>query len=166
MLPQLTYCNKSRCNYDLKLYILIQYAITSGGSSSSISPQIVIGEHMYLPHSVTILGHLLDFGPLATINLPKSPTFLGNFCKGVKIYYFSSEIKFGQLLAIFSGHTAPTPSLVAPANKILTQDLLSKDFLLSFNNRSDFSSDFLSLSHFKCKKYFYFVQMRVQWPIL
>ena len=42
--------------------------------------------------------------PLATINLPKSPTFLGNFCKGVKIYPFSSEISFGQLhthLAIF-----------------------------------------------------------------
>ena len=35
---------------------------------------------------------------LVTINLPKSPPFLGNFCKGVKIYYFSSEIIFGQLL--------------------------------------------------------------------
>ena len=30
--------------------------------------------------------------------LPKSPTYLGNFCKGVKIYQFSSEIIFGQLL--------------------------------------------------------------------
>ena len=27
-------------------------------------------------------------GPLATINLPKSHTFLGNFCKGIKIYHF------------------------------------------------------------------------------
>ena len=26
--------------------------------------------------------------PLATINLPKSLKFLGNFCKGVKIYHF------------------------------------------------------------------------------
>ena len=26
--------------------------------------------------------------PLATINLPKSPTFLDNFCKGVKTYHF------------------------------------------------------------------------------
>ena len=47
---------------------------------------------------MTRLGDLLDFGlllkPLATIKLPKSPTFLGNFCKGVKIYYFSSEIIF------------------------------------------------------------------------
>ena len=39
--------------------------------------------------------------PLATINLPKSPTFLGDFCKGVKIFNFSSEIIFGQLLQIF-----------------------------------------------------------------
>ena len=38
---------------------------------------------------------------LATINLPKSPTFLGNFCEGVRIYHFSSEIIFGQLLQTF-----------------------------------------------------------------
>ena len=34
---------------------------------------------------------------LASIILPKSPTFLGYFCKGVKILNFSSEIIFGQL---------------------------------------------------------------------
>ena len=58
--------------------------------------------------SVTRLGNLLAFGqllkPLATINFPKSLTFLGNFCKGVKIYHFSSEIVLGnffRLLAIF-----------------------------------------------------------------
>ena len=42
--------------------------------------------------------------PDLAIYLPKSPTFLDNFCKGVKIYNFSSEIIFGQLfrhLAIF-----------------------------------------------------------------
>ena len=38
---------------------------------------------------------------LATIILPKSPTFLGNFSKVVKIYHFSSEIIFGQLLQTF-----------------------------------------------------------------
>ena len=42
--------------------------------------------------SVTRLGDLLVFGqflkPLATNNLSKSPTFLGNFFKGVKIYHF------------------------------------------------------------------------------
>ena len=50
--------------------------------------------------SVTRLGDLLDFGQpfKATINLPKSPTFLGNFYKGVKIINFSSEINFGLLL--------------------------------------------------------------------
>ena len=52
--------------------------------------------------SVTRLGDFSTLGKflkrLATINLPKSITFLGNFCKGVKIYRFSSEIIFGQLL--------------------------------------------------------------------
>ena len=41
---------------------------------------------------MTRLGNLLDFGqvlkPLAAIILAKSPTFLGNFCKGVKILSF------------------------------------------------------------------------------
>ena len=51
------------------------------------------------------MGDLLDFGQLlkslATINLPKAPTFLGNFCEGVKIYNFSSEIIIMQLLLTF-----------------------------------------------------------------
>ena len=59
---------------------------------------------MYLS-SVTRLGDLLDFGqllkPLATINLPKSLTFLGNFCKVAKIFNFSCAIIFGQLLQTF-----------------------------------------------------------------
>ena len=48
------------------------------------------------------LGYFLK--PLPTINLSKSPTFLGNFCKGVKIFHFSIEIILGnfcRLLAIF-----------------------------------------------------------------
>ena len=53
-------------------------------------------------NSVTILGNYLTLGHflkrLETINFPKSPTFIGNFCKSVKIYHFSSEIIFGQLL--------------------------------------------------------------------
>ena len=47
--------------------------------------------------------------PFTRINLPKYPTFLGNFCKGAKTYHFSSEIILGNFyrhLAIFSGHTA------------------------------------------------------------
>ena len=52
--------------------------------------------------SVTRFGDSLNFGqvikPLATIKLPKSPTFLGYFCKGVKIDHFPNEIIFRQLL--------------------------------------------------------------------
>ena len=71
-----------------------------------------------LTTSVTRLGNLLDFEqvlkPMATINLPKSLKFLGNFCKGVKIYHFSSEIIFGQLLLTFGdffwSHCSPHPT--------------------------------------------------------
>ena len=48
------------------------------------------------------LGNFLK--PMTTIDLPKSPTLLGNFCKGVKIYHFYSEIILGNFyrhLAIF-----------------------------------------------------------------
>ena len=61
---------------------------------------------------MTRLGDLLDFGPLfkalGNNSFAKSPTFLGNFCKGVRIYHFSSEIIFGQPLKTFGnlfGHT-------------------------------------------------------------
>ena len=57
-------------------------------------------------HKMCYMGTFLK--PLATINLAKSATFLGNFCIGVKIYHFSSEIILGDFyrhLAIFSGHT-------------------------------------------------------------
>ena len=60
------------------------------------------------------MGNFLK--PLSTINLPKSSTFLGNFCKGVKIFHFISEIIFGQLLLtlqFFSGHTGWYFRLVA-----------------------------------------------------
>ena len=57
---------------------------------------------------MTRLGNSLDFGefflkPLATINLPKSITILGNFCKGVKIYHFWAT--FIDIWRFFSGHT-------------------------------------------------------------
>ena len=41
-----------------------------------------------------ILGNFSK--PVAKISLPKSPIFLGNFCKGVKIVNFSGEIIFGN----------------------------------------------------------------------
>ena len=45
------------------------------------------------------LGNFLR--PLATINFPKSSTFLGNFFEVVKIYHICSGIIFGQLLWTF-----------------------------------------------------------------
>ena len=52
--------------------------------------------------------------PVATIILPKSPTLVGNFCKGVKIIHFSSGIILGNFyrhLEIFIwSHCQPMPS--------------------------------------------------------
>ena len=70
--------------------------------------------------SVTRLGYFCTLGnnskPVATIILPKLPTLLGNFCKGVKIIHFSSEIIFGQLyrhlvIFIWSHCLIPTRSI-------------------------------------------------------
>ena len=65
--------------------------------------------------SVTRLGifSTLDkfLKPLATINLPKSPTILGNFCKGVKIYHFSIEIIFVQLSWTFANFSVTLPAM-------------------------------------------------------
>ena len=69
-------------------------------------------DNFVAPHigfiSVTRSGDLLDFGqlfkPLATINLPRFATFLGNVCKGVKIYHFLLKSFLGNFyrhLAIF-----------------------------------------------------------------
>ena len=49
--------------------------------------------------SVTRLGNFLK--PLATIILPKSPTFLGNFCKGVKVYLFLVKSFLGNFYRHF-----------------------------------------------------------------
>ena len=56
--------------------------------------------------------------PLAAIILPKSPTLLGNFCKGVKIIHFSSEIIFGQLLWTFGDFYLVTLMMIVVAHKI------------------------------------------------
>ena len=66
----------------------------------------------------TIYWTLGNFSkPLATINLPKSLTFLGNFCKRVKIYHFTSEIIFGQLLKTFGNFLLVTLQSILPSNK-------------------------------------------------
>ena len=81
---------------------------------------------MSINSSMTRLGDFLTLDkflkPLATMNLPKSPTF--NFCKGVKIYHVSGEIILGNFyrhLEYFSGHTVGTEhygKLVQPTNLI------------------------------------------------
>ena len=64
--------------------------------------------------------------PLATINLPKSPTFLGNFCKGVKIFDFSSEIIFWATFIViwwlFFGHTDHLDGGVRVAWRLMSFD--------------------------------------------
>ena len=62
---------------------------------------------------VTILGDLLQFGQLFKVrgnnNLAQIAHILGKFCKGVKIFHFSSEIIFGatfiDIWQLFTGHT-------------------------------------------------------------
>ena len=50
----------------------------------------------------TFLCDLLDFGQiLAPINLPKYSTFLGNFCKGEKIFNFLEKSFLGNFLKTF-----------------------------------------------------------------
>ena len=53
-------------------------------------------------NSATRLGDFCTLGnfskPVVIIILPNSPIFMGNFCKNVKIFRFSSEIIFWQLL--------------------------------------------------------------------
>ena len=91
-------------------------------SDTSIAISLCIHQPPVWPDWV-IYWTLCNFlKPLATINLPDLPTFLGNFCKGVKIYHFCSEIIFGQLLKIFGDffwshcdkpHNLSTPLAVA-----------------------------------------------------
>ena len=63
---------------------------------------VSLGMPRYLLPVLPDLAIYLTFGnflnPLATISFHKSPTFLGNFCIGVKIYHFSCEIIFVQFL--------------------------------------------------------------------
>ena len=93
------------------LFSQIQTSQTGGQPYSDTSPylwwvftDLGIGNQI-APHLEAVwpdlaiywtLGKFLK--PLVTLNLPKSLTFLRNFCKDVKIYHFSSKIIFGQIL--------------------------------------------------------------------
>ena len=65
------------------------------------------------------LGNFLK--PLATVNLPKSSTFVGIFCKGVKICHFSSEIIFVQLYRhlanFFWSHCTALIDIISPSKE-------------------------------------------------
>ena len=78
-------------------------------------------------HSVSRLANLLDFGQLFKAlghnYFLKSPTFLGNFCKGVKIFNCPSEIIFGQLLETFRDFYLVTLNL--PMRRITRETLKS-----------------------------------------
>ena len=67
-------------------------------SDPSVTWSKIINIELWLSVSVTRFGDFWTLGnfwkPLATTILTKSPTFLGKFCKGVKII-------FGQLLQTF-----------------------------------------------------------------
>ena len=81
---------------------------------------------------------------LATINLPKSPTFLGNFCKGVKLFNFSSEI-FYRHLATFG-----TVEVAFVADASILQLEFSRRIFFNVPNPASFCFIFvLFTSHLK-----------------
>ena len=75
------------------------------------------------------LGNFLK--PVATIILPKSPTFLGNYGKGGKIFHFHTDIiywpTFIDIWRLFTGHTGCVVDLFG-ANKFALPPS-NKDFL-------------------------------------
>ena len=90
------------------------------------------------------LGKFLK--PLAAINLSKSTTFLGNFCKGVKIYHFFSEIILGNFyrhFTIFSGHTF-CDARYRTQNSLTRPDAINK-FLHVCSNAEIIQSDWLKI---------------------
>ena len=76
------------------LYLIRWWGMHDFGTSNLAVKLKLVSQYSVWPDLVIYwtLGNFLK--PLATINLPESPTFYGNFCKGVKIYQFSSEIIF------------------------------------------------------------------------
>ena len=85
---------------------LVSVLFLLSGPSQYIFQKVFLGccsYYLYVAQSVLpdwainlILGNFSN--PLAAINLPKSPKFFCNFCKVVKIFNFSSDIIFGQIL--------------------------------------------------------------------
>ena len=82
----------------LPLVIGFTLLIILKSSDASIWSECTSGIHQAID-SVTRLGNLLHFGQLfkASNNnyFAQIAHILGNFCKGVKVFHFSSEIIFG-----------------------------------------------------------------------
>ena len=85
-------------------YILIknflwQISFFSPVSQMSDPPLMTLLWHVQSSNQCDQIGQFFGlWATFKTIILPKSPTFLGNCCKGVKSFHFSSELIFGQLL--------------------------------------------------------------------
>ena len=77
--------------------------------------------------------------PLAAINLPKSPTFLGNFCKGVKFFLWNHF--WGTFIAIWRFLTCHTDAwfLTEQTNLVVSK---SDAATMSFSDLSANSIDF------------------------
>ena len=86
--------------------------------------------------------------PVATISLPKSPTFLGNSCKGFKILNFSSDIIFGQLLQTFGNFLLVT---------LASSSFLTRCFIARLNHRRKNGKKWFSvkISFFSAEWLFY-----------
>ena len=111
---------------------------------------------------------------VAAIILPKLPTFLGKFCKVFKIFHFSSEIIFGQLLKTFGNFLLVTLLLSLPFVLCLPERYTM--FYLFFPSSSEALSPFytsslslslsLSLIHFHIlskRQHFELSQTKVTW---
>ena len=88
----------------VQCYLMLQHSVRGTHNLS----QVVIPMSFLPLQQCDQIGRLLDFGqllkPLATINLPKSPTFPHqNFCISVKIYHFCATFK--DTWRFFPGHT-------------------------------------------------------------
>ena len=95
--------------------------------------------------------------PLAAINLPKSPKFLGNFSKGVKIFHFSSEIIFWQLLLTFGDFLLvtlfPSPAGSTSQFQLVCSELLPLVFTgVKEQNFGRFCSVFVQITYFDATK--------------
>ena len=112
-LPRYKPCSGWLLTVEFGMYYGVLRCWLGWGSMSIGDPQQSVGKSNIVsrvPHSTlwavwtdwAIYWTLGSFSkPVATISLPKSPTFLGNYCKGVKIFNFHGEIIFGQLLQTF-----------------------------------------------------------------